>query len=143
MSNAKLKEKKKKARERDSKAKVLRRRAESRQKSKKERETSRLERKTRDRIKPIVNPKTKTARDIEIKSQLEHNIEILKALEEQYLEEQKHKSELNEQLESQGAATLKEKMDMMEQEKNKELGIDENYNYPELQEEFSKPPGEC
>lgn len=129
MGNQKLRDKKKKARELKAKSTVAKRREAIRAKTKHDREVSKLERKTRQRILPYVNPERK---DAQLREQLEKNIEILKALEKEYAITKENKKALNDELENEGHETLKEKMDVMEQRKNKELKIDETYGYEEL-----------
>lgn len=129
MATLKQKEKKKKQRERDAHAKVLKRRAALRQKTKREREAARLERRTRHREMPYVDPEKK---DAKIKAQLEHNLKVLKVIEEQQNKLAEAKDKLNRELEEEGHVSLKEKMDALEQQKNKELKIDKDYEYQDL-----------
>lgn len=129
MGTKKLKEKKKKARERNSKEKVLAKRISIRKSAKKDKEIANTERKTRDRIVPYVNPEK---RDKKIKEQLEHNLEILKTLEKEYTHTEDKRKELNNELETEGCVTLKDKLDALESEKNEERNVDENYHYQEL-----------
>ena len=68
--------------------------------------------------KPIVNDinKSKEVAKLKeelIKEQLEKNLQILQALEEQYDLEQKNRTELNQRLESEGHFTLREKLDAL------------------------------
>jgi hypothetical protein len=140
MSKKKLREKKKKARERDSKAKVLKRRAEMRAKAKYERQLEAEHEESRSKPQPYMKPETRrrlneehqqqaVEKDAEIKEKLEHNLEILKALEEEYLAEQEAKKQANEELEAEGHNTLQEKMDALAEraeEKMKEELADED-----------------
>lgn len=68
--------------------------------------------------KPIINDLRKiqsanALKDQEAKEQLEKNLKILEALEEEYDREQKNRQQLNEKLESEGHFTLKEKLDAL------------------------------
>ena len=137
MATKKQLEKKKKEREEKAKARVLSRREKYRKIEKHKREVDRIEHDSRHRLMPIVNPEKK---EIRIKSQLEHNMEILKALEQQYETDQANKKQLNTTLEEEGHETFKEKMDAMEQFKNKELGIDSTFDYEELKSTDVPPP---
>lgn len=103
MSNKKLKEKKKKAKELKSRKTVLARRTAIRLKAKQDRELGRLERATRVRLTPL-------AGDDKFRiNELYHNLDILKALEEEYLREQLAREEVNVQLEAEGYLTLDQK----------------------------------
>jgi len=124
MSNKKLKEKKKKARERKSKAKVLKKRAEIRAKAKYEKQLEEEHEESRSKPQPYMKPETRrrlneeqqqqaAERDAQIKEQLEHNLEVLKALEEEYLADQEAKKQANEELEAEGYNTLQEKLDVL------------------------------
>ncbi len=113
MNKKKKKEKKKKDRERRVKKEVLTRRDKKRQESKYEKELDREVRANRslsEKPEPFVKPVFTVREDAEIMSQLEHNLERLKALEEQYIAEEKKRVELNDQLEEEGYSTLEEKM---------------------------------
>ena len=60
----------------------------------------------------------------EIRARLEHNLEILKALEEEYDKEMASKAQTNEELEGKGYETLKEKMDaLMGEQKDRQIGF--------------------
>jgi hypothetical protein len=115
MSNKKLQEKKRKARERKSKEKVLKKRAQIRAKAKHEREVARVEHKHRNRQQPYMKRETReritAEKDEQVKQQLERNMDILKALEEEYAKEMVQKAELNAELEADGHSTLQEKLD--------------------------------
>jgi len=118
MASKKLEEKKKKQREAKSKESVLRKRTKIREQSKKDREIAKAERNTRQRIPPFV----RTEKQIEFDQhkeesaleQLENNLKILEALEEEYLKEQAAREQTNAELEADGHMTLKEKMDALE-----------------------------
>lgn len=100
------------------KEKQQRRRTAIVQKKKVERNFRRAEHKIRERLVPYVKPETLEANegmeDVRIKKQLEHNMQILQALEEEYVNEMEAKKELNEALEKEGYMTLKEKLDALE-----------------------------
>lgn len=124
MSIQRQKEKKKKDREKNVKAKLL-----------VERDTLRKERKlvqyeqmkeqaahdlVHGRSRPIISdPAVLAANDAakarEISDRLHKNLEILEALEQEYEAEQKARSEMNENLESEGHKTMREKMDALHQ----------------------------
>lgn len=112
MNKQKKKEKKKKTRERRVKQTILTRRNKLRKEVKYEKGIDREVRANSEKpapiIKPIVDFSPKP--QAEIMSQLEHNLELLKALEEQYLAEEKQREDLNEQLEEEGYGTLDEKL---------------------------------
>lgn len=68
--------------------------------------------------KPIINDYQKIQKAVKIKEeeakeQLEKNLQILQALEEEYDKEQNARNELNKKLESEGHFTLKEKLDAL------------------------------
>lgn len=68
--------------------------------------------------KPIINDLNKIVKENEIKKQevkeqLENNLKILQALEDEYDAENKNRTELNKKLESEGHFTLKEKLDAL------------------------------
>lgn len=112
--------KKQKARERDSKLKVQQRRVKLRQKSKEAQEEflkmkriRRLQRKMGDLN--IWSDETFKNLDEDALLQVEHNAEILKALEEEYEQERAQRQELNEELESQGHKTLEDKLRALSQ----------------------------
>lgn len=119
MSTKKQKERKKKAREEKSRARVATRRYQLGQLRKEEKQKSKLDRKFREKIQPIIKDAEKKRLIEEVKDQenlkkLERNLEILKALEEEYLKEQEQKKQLNKHLEDSGHKTLKEKLDALE-----------------------------
>jgi hypothetical protein len=104
---------KRKARERSVKAKTLKRRNIIQAKHKEER----LERLKQIEINKIVNPvepfltpEKQKEREDSAKKKLEHNMEILKALEAEYDKEQALRKSTNESLEAQGHHTLEEKI---------------------------------
>lgn len=121
----KQKEKKKKQREQKSKSRVLSRRKILRQQLSDEKKKSLLDKKFRKKEQPIINDpeKRKIMENInneKILSKLEKNAEILKQLEQSYLDEIEHKKALNQQLESEGHSTIEQKLSALENKiKNK------------------------
>lgn len=112
-------ERKKKAREAKGKARVAARRHKMQEAQRGERKSSSLERKFRERISPIVNDPEKKAAMAEadkkrVEDRLQRNMEILKALEEEYERDMAQKKEINERLEAEGHLTLKDKMNALE-----------------------------
>jgi len=83
MGKAQKKFAKKKEREREVRKKVLARRESIRKEAKEQRIKDVLEEKYRDKPKPFISKEK--ADQVEIRKSLEHNLEILKALEEEYL----------------------------------------------------------
>ena len=126
---SKKQEKKKKKRQEIAKKRVFARRLALRKQSSEDKKASRLERKFRKKIDPIIKDPEKKKIMEEIKNQkilskLEKNAEILKQLEDAYLYEVEQKKKINEQLEMEGHKTLEEKMSALE-EKAKETMTDE------------------
>lgn len=139
---AKLKEKKKKAKEKRSRERVLKRRVITRAKAKEDREIERLEKEAREPVEPIIDPIKLIDRDINIAKNdiveatdmgssekiikaLEHNLEILKGMKQEYLDEQESKKTLNEELEKAGCKSLEEKVEYLNQQAQ-QLNKDEN-----------------
>jgi chromosome segregation ATPase len=83
-----------------------------------EREKSLLERHYRDRVDPIRNQKQLA----KIEENLEHNLDVLRALEEEYLATQKKKANLQEELEAEGYKTIEEKMDALKKQSIEMVG---------------------
>jgi len=131
MANQKLKDKKKKARERANKTQVQKRRDSKHREDKKKKEwEEQMQREsgtTPEKLKPFVRPeklkKREEQRDAEIKLQLEKNVEILQALEEEYIKEQQHKNDLGAELESEGYHTIEEKLGILNKRAQEELEI--------------------
>lgn len=131
----KQQEKKKKLREEIAKKRVLARRSALRKQASDNLKSSRLEKKFRTKIQPIIKDEEKRkmieqSKNDHILSKLEKNAEILRALEDEYLSEVNYKKQINEQLESEGHMTFKEKMDALNEkavknmtEEQKETGI--------------------
>ena len=113
MSNKKLVERKKKKKEAKAKETVLHKREKIRERAKTEKKIAKAEKKTRTKLVPYVRPVIKPEYDEQIMAQLQRNIEILEALEQEYLKEQADKKALNEQLEAEGHHTLGDKMEAL------------------------------
>ena len=118
----KNKQKKKNERNKRVKLKLANRREYARKERKIVLEEERAKRETEllvnGKQKPIVNDinKSKEVAKLKeelIKEQLEKNLKILQALEDQYDLEQKNRTELNQRLESEGHFTLREKLDAL------------------------------
>lgn len=112
-------ERKKKAREAKGKARVVARRLKIQEALRVERRSSTLEKKFREKIAPIVKSPEKKASMAEVEKKrisdrLQHNMEILKALEDEYERDMAKKQEINERLEAEGHLTLKDKMNALE-----------------------------
>jgi hypothetical protein len=107
MANKKLKEKKKKAREKLARARVLHRRDLKRKKDKIEAEMRAEEMKKMPKMEPYMKDETKKRKTQE---QLEHNMKILEALEEEYEKEKAGRQDANDQLEAEGFQTLEERI---------------------------------
>lgn len=119
MSTKKQQERKKKAREQRGKARAAVRRGRLRQVVRDERKSSLLEKRFREKIKPIVNDPEKResmerADKERVMDRLMHNAEILKALEDEYLRDMESKKSINHALESEGHETLKDKLGAIE-----------------------------
>ena len=117
MSHQKTKVRKKKAKERATKAQLRYKRDIKAKEKKRERDIDADVKANRDKITPYVSPEKEKLRK---QQQLENNLQLLKALEEEYKKEQTARKELNDRLEAQGAHTLKEKIDVLGKEANKQ-----------------------
>lgn len=124
MSKQRLKEQKKKDREREVKAKMLRRwTAKQAEDKKKQAWEDKMEAETNpngNKKKPYRKGQENTVemseeafKQSEIRAKLEHNLQILRALEQDYHNEQQAKAQLNQKLEAQGATDLKSKLDLL------------------------------
>lgn len=109
------KQKKKKQHERDAHVKVLKKREALRAKKKYNRMIEADVKATNEKLRPIINSEK---RNRDIQSSIEHNLEILKELEESHDAEVAFRKNLNEKLESDGALTLNDKLDMIGQRVN-------------------------
>lgn len=126
MATKKQIEKKKKAREEKSKARVAARRHQLDQLKKQERQSARLSRKFRERAEPIIkNPEAKKkfeeAEAKKAKEKLEKNLQILQALEDEYLKEKEIKKQLNDELEAEGHKTFQDKMKALEEKAKSQM----------------------
>lgn len=129
MATKRQKEKKKKDREAKAKARVLSRRHKIREARGEEVRARALDKKFRERIKPFVKDPERQAEieaseEAKVRERLERNMQILKALEEEYEAEQNRKREFNEELESMGHEALKDKLNALEGEARVEHGED-------------------
>ena len=113
VSQQRRKEKKKKAREEKGKAKVLRQRAVTRKAAKLEKMAQRIENNATPKITPYKKDQDEAYQAQKSRENLEHNVAILRALEEQYKEEMSHKQNLNDDLEAEGYSSLEEKMNAL------------------------------
>ncbi len=107
MSNKKLREKKAKAKERATEEQKHKSRLFEIRRKRADRERDRLERQYRERQEPI----RRDSKIEKLEENIEHNLEVLKALEAEYIEAQKTKSNLQEELEAEGYATIEEKIE--------------------------------
>jgi len=132
------KEKKKKNREK----KVIEKLSKKRDLLRKERKAVEIQRRQEEesqnlvhgKLKPIVNDyqkaeKVKANKEQSALSQLEKNLKILEALENEYDREASMRNEVNKSLESEGHLTMSEKMDALHKKaleiaKNKEIDSD-------------------
>lgn len=119
MGTKRQQERKKKERELKGRARVLARRNKLREDRRNERRSSMLDRKFREKIKPIINdPEKKAALEQAEKERvlerLQRNAEILKALENQYQSDLEAKKSINESLEAEGHLNLKDKFNALE-----------------------------
>lgn len=114
MSRQQTKFMKKKNREREVRKKILaRREAMRRQRKEEAAKEDQYEKEYTGGAKPAPIVK-KLDKDDDIKRRLEHNIEVLRALEQEYLAEMEQRKQLNEKLEAEGSQTIKEKLDFLQ-----------------------------
>jgi hypothetical protein len=111
---------KKKKREKIAKERVLRRREQMRAVRKEDERKARLERELSPRQMPIVNdPLVREMREKSradaAKAQIEKNLELLKAIEEEYDKEHALREQVNKDLESEGHVSMKDKLDALHQ----------------------------
>lgn len=119
MNHKQRQEKKKKNRAKKAKAKVRKRREWIRKKAREIKEDEKWQKHfevkgTTIRNEPQITPQTQVddpARVAYVRKRLEHNMKILKALEEEMENEEMARSELSDNLEAAGAVTLKDKME--------------------------------
>lgn len=119
MATKRQKERKKKEREGKAKARVLARRHKIRETMRQDSRARKLDIKFSEKPKPFVKDPEKRAEleaseQEKVKQRIERNMQILKALEEEYEAEQNRKREINLELEAQGHETLKEKLNIIE-----------------------------
>ena len=119
MDTQKQKEKKKKKREKIAKQRVLFKREEIRKFRKEEEIKQKLEKDLSPRQIPFVNDplvreSQEKARVDRTKEQIEHNMKLLEALEQEYDAEQALRNEVNSDLESEGHMTMKDKLDALQ-----------------------------
>lgn len=103
---SKLQDKKKKDREKRVRLKLDKKREEARKQKK-------YEEKIRADVMANAPKQKPFSHAEELKARLEHNIEILKALEDQYIAEIEEKKRLNNELEADGHLTADEKMEAL------------------------------
>jgi hypothetical protein len=120
MATKKQIEKKKKAREQKGRARVAAQRHKMSVVKKNDRRQAMLDKKFKEKIVPFVKDpeKRKAIEEAEAnksRQKIEKNMEILKALEDEYLKEQEQKKILNDTLEAEGYITLKDKVNALEE----------------------------
>ena len=125
MNKERKKLQKRKAKEHDDRKKILLKRAASRAEAKKELEEFRSDKQHRKLMRKVEEMKTyydqlKDKLPTDVRTQLERNIEVLTALEQQYTEEVDNRKKVNEELEAKGAISMKEKMDLLQKKINPE-----------------------
>lgn len=119
MSKAQKKLEKRKVKERATHRQILNRRTAIRAEAKEKREEFRDEKKHRKMIRQVeemqaVYDQMKDKLPPETRQKIERNIEILSALEQQFVKETEERKKNNEQLETEGALSMKEKMNLLE-----------------------------
>lgn len=130
MMSKKQQERKKKQREQKAKSRVLARRKALRKQIGDEKKAAKLERKFKKKETPFIKDpeKRKIMEEInnqKILSKLEKNAEILKQLEQAYINETEQKKQLNKQLETEGHKTLNEKLSALEQKIKEQMTEEE------------------
>lgn len=124
MSKQQRRDKKKHKRKAIAKKRVLRRRDVLRKTNKEMLEIEKAHNHFKEKLLPIRNESvdnTEARRQERIKRQLERNLEMLAALEEERVKEESLRNEINADLESQGAISLREKLDKAEEIVRKNL----------------------
>lgn len=109
MSNNKLQDKKRKIREKTKAAKKTENRLFAARRARYERAVALEEKKTQEKVEPIRN---KSHLD-KIAEQLEHNVQILEALEEEYVTAMKSRENIHEELEAEGFNSIEEKFEAL------------------------------
>lgn len=130
-------ERKKKDREAKARARVLARRHKIQSATREERRARALEDKFSEKARPFIKDPEKRAEieaseERKVKERLERNMQVLKALEEEYEAEQGRRKEMNQDLESRGHETLKEKLGAMEEVARKIEGESSSEVSPEV-----------
>lgn len=120
MTTKKQKERKKKERQKIAKERVLRRRTAMQAMRKEDAKKAKLEKTLSPKAQPIVNDPflremREKSRTDSVQAQIEKNFQLLQALEEEYDKEQAMRKQINDNLESEGHLTFKEKLDALEQ----------------------------
>ncbi len=111
MANKKIVEKKIKAKERAKEQKKTQTRLFTARRARYEREMMRDSKEKAEKIEPIRN-----SSDLQrIEKNLNRNLEVLKALEEEYIASQKARANLHEELAAEGYATIEEKVEALKQ----------------------------
>lgn len=131
MATKKQQERKKKAREEKAKSRVEARRHKLDLVRREEKKGAKLNDHFRDKIRPIVNnpeakKKLEEAEERRSIRKLERNAQILKALEDEYVKEKEYKKAINEQLESEGHHTLKDKINALESKAKASMSQEES-----------------
>lgn len=117
---------KQKKREKETKKQLTKRRDKIRSEAKARRELERLDRETQPKMQPYRKKVTTIPQtEEEIMAQVEHNLKILEALEEEYKEALRDREAVNEELEAEGFKTIQEKLDYLN--KQAETGAKEAY----------------
>lgn len=131
MATKKQQERKKRAREEKGRARSAARRHKLQQAVREERKSALLNRRFREKIKPIVkDPEKRAAMEQAERNKamerLQRNAEILKALEEQYQRDVESKKAINDSLEAEGHLELKDKVKAMEEKAREIVNSAEN-----------------
>ena len=145
------------------KKRVLNRRKVIRKDAKEKKEIERLEWKYREKQTPLrkVNVENRDGvndvledvnysvenvsveeKDKKIVDKLKHNLEVLKALEDQYFSEQSEREELNQEFSDAGVVTMDEKMEYLKEKCKKEYdekSLTDPTNYPPMLSDNIKP----
>jgi hypothetical protein len=137
---------KKKDHERKAKVKVLKKNEVLRKEKKKEKQQIILEIQRDKLVNGKLKPFRKNAEIKEmidqnksktINDQLDHNMKLLEALEQEHQEEQNRRKKLNESLESQGLNDIQDKLDALHMKALEEAGNKEEY-LNAISDEFNK-----
>ena len=122
--NDRKKLEKKKVREKEVRAKLLVKRAAAQKQAKEDKEERLAEIADRPKLKPIRKGEQMASNFSpldaeEVKKRLEHNLQILKALEEEYDKEQANRQSRNENMEAQGVEDFKSKLEIAKKQLQK------------------------